>query len=475
VLACILAFLGTDFGLLAQEPVSEAVRTEYDKRVRTIFDEMNKERLVLIRQLGKTRMDAWARLECAKLLSVDPSNEEATGVLKELRTVNEGVAEDWLVKRAENYQDAQNRIARSAARRHVSLARWCREQKLGDAAREHLMAAQALDPIGVDVVAALGFKTSAILPIPSSPETIEILRSFREDVGKVPLGEVKKPKDGWGPPEIKEKLTVVLGRHVGVESDWMSEEWLRELARQGDWACEVASRLLGMKLEGTESRYWFMYGNDDHFREFVIWLHPNRKAESIKHLLDLYGMRSEHDGYSISRFVHEEVPIHKMNHMVCQFAIFRAILSRGREDSRESAWISEGFAIMMEYAGSGSNLSWCVSAPDTRSSGGDRKEFRTAAAECARLVKDPPFVNLAKAGFSTLAIQGFGAAKAASVMEWLFARDRAGAVEFIREMAAPNADTAAVIRKRFGWCPEEFDEHWRRWAIAIDKATSGNR
>lgn len=471
-LAAAILLPGANGQAVAQSSPAAATLDEYNKRAREIDKEIVEGRLGIARRQGVAGMFAWARLEYAKVLGLDPENETARAELERIKTTNKKLDDEKLVEAGQKYHREIDTLGRTIAGRHRGLALWCGRNNLEELSREHLLEAHACDPTSAKTAELLGFSTSAILPVPSSPGTIELFRAFREDAGKTDLGKLGTAEDAWGPDTITSKVVVARGKHVGVESTWMGKEtnektkgWLEELARWGDHSYAMAHALLDAKPPDDDSVIWFAYLDDYTFQAVTAWCHADIPQDRYKHLLKLWWWRGDFSGETVSRYFSETNPVEDCAHLVPQFALTRRFWA---SDSEKILSILEGFGILCEFIGQGTNATWCVGDPST---GGDgtRKNYREHAAAAAHLLSDMAAHSLLDRRFQSVHVES-GAAKSASVMEWLFARDRAAALKFYRDVAGEKPDVPALIKSHFGWTPEEFDEHWRRWAIAIDEA-----
>ena len=466
-----------------QSAPAKQVQDEYNRRAKQIYKEIAKERLSVARSLAHDGMHAWARLEHAKILSTDPDNEAAEAALKRLRTVSKKLSDEDLANQRRRYLYDLDRIGQLAAKKHLALAAWCDRKQLDEWVMAHRLEAHACDPTNKDVAAALGFETSSILRVPSSPETMKIFERFRKRSETVSMGSQRDAKTaGWGAPEIRSKVQVAYGKYVGVQSSWMghaknekTKGWLEALCRWGDHSYIIAHELLGEKPPETERRYWFAWLSDYEYKFHTE--HVLKDKSRYRHLVTpkCRAWRGDMNARRVSRKHRKKVPLHTMAHLVPQFVITRRLWKAPlhAESLNPSAYdrgaIIEGFGILCELVGRDSGKVWCSGLPST-TTGGERNNYRQYVSTIASRLEDSSTLALFRADFSSLSTQGTGAAKAASIQEWLFARDRSAAVAFLRDLVTKDADVAKIIRKHFGWCPEEFDEHWRRWAIAIHLA-----
>lgn len=454
---------------------------EYDRRARAIEEEGVRRRLEIARGRRAEGAHAWARMQYAIVLAASPENEEAKDALgadggKGIPAANKSWDEKELEAKAKAYYKALGGLARHLAREHRKVADWCTEKGLKDLAREHHLESHAYDPTDEATAKALGYSTSPILRVPGSPETIELFRAYREDAGKLPAGEIKGPDEAWGPESVRKKVRVALGKHVGVESTWMNRPedqagnvdtsgWLEDLCRVGDHSFEMAHQILDAEPASNEARYWFAYVDDYTYQAIIEWKHEGQDPDSYKYILRAQSVRDDFQAYSPDRGFHEQVPTHELAHLPAQFVLFRRFWNRSLGGK---AGIVEGFGILCEFMGTDSNATWCTGGPSTGSDG-KRRNYRQIAADASRLLEDRPLLRLYETKWGSIH-QSSGASKAASVWEWLLARDRADAVSFMKEIASDDADVAEAIKKHFGWSPELMDEHWRRWAIAVDEA-----
>lgn len=465
--------------------------SDYDKRAQEAYAAIAAQRLKLAQDLATQHLNAWARLEYRKILFHDADHEAARAALGfkrdgatwtgggEAIAILNDVPAGEVEKRAAAYLSRLDAIAKDAAKPHLDLAVWCEKAGLAESARWHRLEALACDPTSSGAAGVLGFRTSELLPFASDPETVEIFRAFRNDVKKVSLGETKSGDDGWGEEELKKRLKVVQGKHVGIESSWMSVDWMKELARWGDHTFEIGHKLLGSEIPNGEPRYWFAYLDDEGYKDLTMWLYRD-KSNAIAERDDLLGRqlyRDDFEAQDVSRWRTQQptAPLHNPTHTVSQFVITRRLWKNEPLETKAAA-IQEGFGVLCEFMGAGTNITWCGGTPqstvavkkgDGQDDASHRYRYREFAGEAAETLSDSSVDALFRMRFDALDGPGTGP-KAASVMEWLFARGRKDAAEFLKAMA-DTKDIGETIRTRFGWCPEEFDEYWRRWAIAVAK------
>lgn len=471
----------------AQSDVPRAALDEYDKRARAIAAEEIDGRVSIARELRDKGLHVWARREYAKILALSPDQKDARRALgyeldggqwvrrgETIPTVDEKMNDNQRLTRAERYHERLDFLASKLAGKHLSLAAWCAENGMAELGRQHLLAAHDCAPEDEKIKAALGFATDAIMPIPSDPGTLKLFTEFRTGDKDVALGEPRDSTAAWGPDTIKDKVVVVHGRHVGLESTWIGKEtnvhtkgWLEQLARRGDHAYVMAHKLLLEDAPTDEPRYQFAYLGDYEFKELTKWSDPENKNP---HLLepDCTAWRGDHTGQRASRRDEAEVPLKDPTHLVPQFVLTRRLWGTDNKPSDKAALI-EGFAILCEFMGNQSNSNWCSGGPST-TAGGARQDYRQFAAVQAKTFEDYPLEALFKAGFNSLATEGNGAAKAASILEWRFALGQKEAVEFVRALVVPKPDVAEVVRTHTGMSVEQFEEAWRRWAIVIAEA-----
>lgn len=423
--------------LLLQDSVQE-----YDRRAREIYDKAVVAHARQAKALKTRGLYLWAREEYAKVLHLRPDHEAARRDLEEMpRSDRE---RDDLDKQAEKHLKELDRAAAGLAKDHLALATWCEENDLREQAREHRLEAQALDP-GEWLMC---------------DEAKALFDEFREN--EAALGEMKEAADGFGEKGAPAGFRVAHGARVGIESTYMDEAMLRESCRWGDRIFAASHALLGAEAPKDERLYWFVFAERDGYAAVTKWLQGEKWAE----WMDTNSYHNNVRAYRVSQKREEELPTHVMAHQVAQFVARRRL---GKVPENKAA-IVEGLAILGEFHGAGTSRIWCFRGEGTGDSGGGRKNHRAEAAALARGMEPMPVVELFGSTLDTLKGKGGSpAAKAASVIEWLFARDPAAARAFLTELAAEDAKAADLIPKHFGWTPEGFEEYWRRWAIAIDR------
>ena len=488
-LAAAAAALADPRELGAQAQIPPEIQTEYDKRVAQLNDELVQSRATLAQDLRAKKLYVWAHKEYDKILAVRADHEGARKALgyvrdgsawaaggKAIPTVNRETTEKELVAEAARYHERLDRLGAAAAERHLAIASWCEKNGLAEWGKHHRVEAHAFDPASENVKTALAFETSEIMPVASHPETVKLFDELRTGDKDVPLGEIQGDDATWGPDDLKGRMVVVHGKYVGFESTWIGKEsnagtkgWLEQLARRGDHAYVMAHKHLREKMPENEPRYQFAYLDDYSYKHMTKWAHLNDSETSYAHLLlpDCRSWRTDRVGRRVSRREEKENPLEDPSHLVPQFVLTRRLWADKEPDNRDA--LIEGFGVLAEFIGNQSNTVWCSGGPST-TTGGARQDYRQFSAVQAKTLDDYPVSALFKAGFNSLAREGNGAAKAASILEWRFAVDPEGAVSFIRAMADPKVDPESVIRKETGWSVEQFEEHWRRWSIAIAEA-----
>ncbi|OGG56046.1 MAG: hypothetical protein A3F84_15855 [Candidatus Handelsmanbacteria bacterium RIFCSPLOWO2_12_FULL_64_10] len=454
--------------LLLQETIQE-----YDRRAREVYDQAVVAHARQAKALKTRGLYRWAREEYAKVLHLQPDHEVARRDLGYEREGGAWVATDGGMPRSDKAQEdleeqaakhlkELDRAAAGLAKEHLTLAAWCAENGLAELAREHRLEAHALDPTDPKVAEALGFTKSALLPVASSPDAVALFDAFRSDREKAALGEIKEAKDGYGEAGAPEGFRVAHGARVGIESTYMDETMLRELCRWGDHMFAASHALLGVEAPKKERRYWFVFAEREGYEAVTKWL----QGDGWESWMDTSSYHNNVRAYRVSQKREDEIPSHVMAHQVAQFVVRRRL----DKVPENKAAIVEGFAILGEFLGAGTNRIWCYRGEGTGDSGGGRKNYREEAAALARGMEEMPVVELFGSTLDTLKGKGGSpAAKAASVVEWLFARDPAAARAFFTELAGEEAKAATLIAGHFGWTPYEFEEYWRRWAMAVGR------
>jgi hypothetical protein len=431
---------------------------DYDARLRELTDAVVAERTKAAEACEKMRATDWARAEYRKILRADPNDALAKRKLEGAEALP-AQKEKPDATAAERYHQLMGAIAKVAADRHASLARWCDEQKKTAAAARHWELALMFEPGHEDAIAALGLSgrgAAAVDAIWKDAKFVEILR--KADEGK----ESKDATDLEG--KWKGKHAKRVGPTFAWEGVDVSTEHLKALSRQAEAVAWFMRTLLGdEKAAPCVKKLVIMTGKEPYHRYIDDFIEA--PPETIKLLKKTGGTqhikREEFVQFAWTKGANWHD--HVVAHSVAEFFLAPAV---GQQDyDAPPAWFKEGVGCFVEHLFRGTVKASCVNIPSGTGTGDvpwdDSSNWDSNLKGQVNRGRDPALVDVISVTLN--AITGAQRAKAASVVKFLAMRRPGWFRDVVAAYKKGAKDPRAALESALGLSLDEVDEFWRRW------------